>query len=361
MGEGDQPEEWMADREKDEKGLTYRDAGVDIDKAARALGAMKEKILSTFIPGVAHEQGSFGGIFDLEKAGLGKGVLVASTDGVGTKVRVAQRMGRYDTVGRDLANHCVNDILVQGARPLFFLDYIAMGNLEPPVLQGLLEGLVQGCRSNGMALLGGETAEMPGLYQRGDFDLVGTILGIVPAGKVVTGKEIRPGDRILGLPSSGLHTNGYSLAQKVLFGVGRLRPEDSARGLKGTVGDALLAVHRSYLAAVLPLLDKFHVHGMAHITGGGIPDNLPRILPGGCRARIEAGKMPRPPIFDLIVDLGGISREEAYRVFNMGFGFLLVVPPKEVDPLVKDLKERGEEVYLCGEIMEGEKGVDLSF
>ncbi len=351
----------MAGKEKDRKGLTYKDAGVDIDKAARALAEMKEKVRSTFIPGVAHEQGSFGGIFDLEKAGLGRGVLVASTDGVGTKVRVAQRMRRYDTVGRDLANHCVNDILVQGARPLFFLDYIAMGNLEPPVLQGLLEGLVQGCRSNGMALLGGETAEMPGLYQQGDFDLVGTIVGIVPGSRVITGKEIRPGDRILGLPSSGLHTNGYSLAQKVLFGVGRLRPEDSARGLDRTVGEALLAVHRSYLHAVHPLLEKFSIHGMAHITGGGIPDNLPRILPEGCRARVDAGKMPRPPIFDLILDLGGISREEAYRVFNMGFGFLLVLPPEEEKAVLKDLEKRGEEVYSCGEIVEGPKGVDLSF
>ncbi len=351
----------MAGKEKDQKGLTYKDAGVDIDKAARALEEMKEKVRSTFIPGVAHEQGSFGGIFDLEQAGLGKGVLVASTDGVGTKVRLAQKMRRYDTVGRDLANHCVNDILVQGARPLFFLDYIAMGNLEAHVLQGLLEGLVQGCRSNGMALLGGETAEMPGLYQKGDFDLVGTIVGIVPGGKVITGREIRPGDRILGLPSSGLHTNGYSLAQKVLFGVGRLRPEDSARGLGRSVGEALLAVHRSYLHAVLPLLDKFSIHGMAHITGGGIPDNLPRILPAGCRARIDTTKAPRPAIFDLIVEMGGIRREEAYRVFNMGFGFLLVLPPEEEKAVLKDLKKRGEEAFPCGEILEGEKGVELSF
>ena len=350
----------MAGKEKERKGLTYKDAGVDIDKAARALGEMKEKILSTFIPGVAHEHGSFGGIFDLKAAGMGQGILVASTDGVGTKIRVAQRMRQYQTVGRDLTNHCANDILVQGAKPLFFLDYIAMGILEPLVLQGIVEGLVQGCRSNGMALLGGETAEMPGLYQRGDFDLVGTIVGVVPGGKVITGKEIRPGDRILALPSSGLHTNGYSLAQKVLFGVARLRPEDSARGLKGTVGDALLAVHRSYIHAVLPLLGKFHVHGMAHITGGGIPDNLPRILPEGCRAKIDTKALPRPPIFDLILETGGISWEEAYRVFNMGFGFLLVLPPEEVKPVSKDLKKRGEEVYTCGEIVEGAKGVDLS-
>ncbi len=351
----------MAGRENQRKGLTYKDAGVDIDKAARALGEMKDKILATHIPGVLHELGSFGGIFDLEKAGAGKGVLVASTDGVGTKVRVAQRMRVYDTVGRDLANHCVNDILVQGARPLFFLDYVAMGSLEPPVLQGLVEGLVLGCRDNGMALLGGETAEMPGLYQQGDFDLVGTIVGYVPGGKVITGEEIRPGDKVLALPSSGLHTNGYSLAQKVLFAVAGLRPEDRARGLEGTVGEALLAVHRSYLHAVFPLLEKFHVHGMAHITGGGIPDNLPRILPAGCKARIDAGAIPRPAIFDLILEIGGISMEEAYRVFNMGFGFLLVVPPGEEEALARDLRKRGEEVFPCGEIVEGEKGVDLSF
>jgi len=351
----------MADEERERKGLTYRDAGVDIDKAARALGEMKEKILSTFIPGVAHDQGSFGGIFDLQAARLGEGVLVASTDGVGTKIRVAQRMGRFDTLGRDLTNHCVDDILVQGARPLFFLDYIAMGVLEPPVLQGLLEGLVQGCRTNEMALLGGETAEMPGLYQEGDFDLAGTIVGIVPGGRPVTGREIRRGDRILALPSTGLHTNGYSLAQKVLFETAGLRADDRAPGLEGSVGEALLAVHRSYLRAVLPLLDRFHVHGMAHITGGGIPDNLPRILPEGCRARVEAGAVPRPPIFDLILREGGIAREEAYRVFNMGFGFLLVVPPEEEEALVEDLEGRGEEVHPCGEIVEGRRGVDLLF
>ena len=341
------------------KGMTYREAGVDIDKAGEVLARARSAIRSTFTPGVGHEEGSFGGIFSLDRAGVGRGTLVASTDGVGTKVLLAKRMGIHDTVGQDLVNHCIDDILVLGARPLFFLDYLATGRIEPPLLTGLIAGLVRACRENGLALLGGETAEMPGIYREGDFDLAGTIVGIVPPEGLVTGKEIAPGDRLLALPSTGLHTNGYSLARKILFEKADLGPDHHPQGWKQSVGEALLAVHRSYLEPVGPLLEAFPIKGMAHITGGGLPDNLPRILPAGCRARIETGTVPVPPICEFLVRLGRVSRKESYRVFNMGFGFLLVVAPDQLEPVADHLQERGEEVYPCGEIIAGERGVEL--
>jgi phosphoribosylformylglycinamidine cyclo-ligase len=301
----------------------------------------------------------FGGIFDLKKSGMRDPVLVASTDGVGTKVRVARLAGRYDTVGQCLVNHCVNDILVQGARPLFFLDYIAMAKMEPAVVGELIKGLAVACKENGCALIGGETAEMPGVYSSGEFDVAGTIVGAAEREQLVTGSEVRPGDVILALPSSGLHTNGYSLAQKVLFEVGGLGVHQShprlraAGGKEVTVGEALLAVHRSYLPAIGPLLGRFPITAMAHITGGGLLDNVPRVLPPQCTAEIRKDALPLPPVMALIREIGNLADEESYRVLNMGFGYVVILRAEAEQGVLQDLRARGETVVRAGTVREG--------
>jgi phosphoribosylformylglycinamidine cyclo-ligase len=339
---------------------TYRDAGVDIDAKYSAVAGARSAIRSTFTAGVMSDIGLFGGLFDLRPSGLADPVLVASTDGVGTKVKIARRSGRYGTVGQDLVNHCVNDILVQGARPLFFLDYVAMGKMEPRVVTQVIEGLCVACRENGCALIGGETAELPGLYGPGDFDLAGTIVGAVERGQVVTGSAVRSGDVILALPSSGLHTNGYSLAQKVLFDDAGLAPETAHPALGGaSLADALLAVHRSYLAAVGPLLGRFPITAMAHITGGGLLDNVPRVLPDGVSAEIRRAALAPPPIMKLIQELGRVSEEECYRVLNMGFGYLLFVRPEAEAGVLADLRSRGEAVEPAGRTVPGPRQVLL--
>ncbi len=339
----------------------YKEAGVDIDKKYDAVTRAKEAIRTTFTPGVLSDIGSFGGLFDPQKVGAGGEVLVASADGVGTKIKIAIDSEIYDTVGQCLINHCVNDILVQGARPLFFLDYIGVGKMEPEVVSKVLEGLAIACRENGMALLGGETAEMPGFYKVGDFDLVGTIVGTVPADRILDGSRVREGDIVLALPSSGLHTNGYSLARKVLFEECGYALDDTPEGWSQTLGEALLAVHRSYLDQVLPLLTAGNaVHACAHITGGGLYDNVPRVLPKGMRAEIQRDSIARPPIFDLLVEKGGIDQGEAHRVFNMGYGFLLIVDPDSADAMLTDLKERGETgAARVGRIVSGDQDVVL--
>jgi phosphoribosylformylglycinamidine cyclo-ligase len=339
---------------------TYRDAGVDIDAKYSAVKGALGAIRSTFTPGVMSDIGLFGGLFDLKPSGFVDPVLVASTDGVGTKVKIARRTGRYRTVGQDLVNHCVNDILVQGARPLFFLDYVAMGRMEPGVVTQVIEGLCVACRENGCALIGGETAEMPGLYGPGDFDLAGTIVGAVERGEVVTGSAVRAGDAILALPSSGLHTNGYSLAQKVLFEDGGLAPDSTHPLLEGaSLADALLAVHRSYLAAVRPLLGRFEITAMAHITGGGLLDNVPRVLPEGVSAEIRREAMAPPPIMKLIQEVGHVAEEECYRVLNMGFGYLIFVRPEAEAAVLADLRSRGEAVESAGRVVPGPRQVLL--
>jgi len=289
------------------KRSAYASAGVDIDEKMAGLSSVRKMVRGTFVPGVVGDIGSFGGLF----ASPGKDkLLVASTDGVGTKLNVAVMAGRHDTVGRDIVNHCVNDILVQGAVPLFFMDYIGTSRLRAPVLRAIIRGLCKACRENGCALLGGETAEMPGLYPGEEYDLVGTIVGVVDRKRVVTGESIEPGDVIVGLPSTGLHTNGYSLARKVVFQTAGLKPGDRFPGDRRTVADVLLAVHRSYLGPVLPLLERVRVHGMAHITGGGFYDNIPRILPRGAVAVVERSAWKVPNLFRFIQERGGVSTEE---------------------------------------------------
>jgi phosphoribosylformylglycinamidine cyclo-ligase len=307
--------------------MKYADSGVNIDLAQRALSQAHKHLRSTWDERVLSDLGAFGGLF---QASPGEPIMVASVDGVGTKVKVAAAVGRYDTIGQDLVNHCVNDILVQGAEPLFFLDYFAASKLEEAILPDVIAGLAKACRECGCALLGGETAEMPGVYSTGDFDLVGCIVGRVAAGELLDGRGIKPGDIIWGLPSTGLHTNGYTLARSILLEPSRGGIEATPPQLGQSIGEALLAVHRSYLHDVRAIWSAFGrtaLHGLAHITGGGFYDNVPRVVPPGLTARIEAAAWSPPPIFRLIADWGGVPRDEMYRVFNMGVGMVAFTDP----------------------------------
>ena len=333
--------------------MKYADSGVDIDAAARALARAKTAVRATWDARVKSDLGSFGGLF---QPAPGEPLLVASVDGVGTKVLLAAQAGRYTTVGQDLVNHCVDDILVQGAEPLFFLDYFATGCLDENVLPAVLEGFAIACRENGCALLGGETAEMPGLYAPGHFDLAGTIVGRVAPQHLIDGRAIRAGDRLWGLPSTGLHTNGYSLARKVLLETAGLALQDALPELGTTLGDALFAVHRSYLADVRRLwqtLGRACVHGLAHITGGGFYDNVPRVVPDGLCAVIDTTAWPVPPLFRLIADRGAVDPAEMYRVFNMGIGMVVCLPPGS-EPSQADV-----EAVALGEVVTGPVKVDV--
>lgn len=328
-------------------GISYRDAGVDIAAGTRAVALMRDAVRSTYGPEVLLGIGAFGGLYDAGALkGLAEPVLVASTDGVGTKVKIASALGRFDTIGHDIVNHCVNDILVQGARPLFFLDYIAAERLDPVMAAAVVSGISAACRAAGAALLGGETAEMPGVYAEGEFDLAGTIVGVVDRAAIVDGSAIRPGDSIIGLASSGLHTNGYSLARRALAGRD-LRAEVAELGC--TLGDALLAPHRSYLTAVNALQAAgIQIRGMAHITGGGLIDNPPRIFPPGLAARLYRDRWPAPPIFDLIQRSGRIADAEMAHVFNLGLGMLLIVSAGQA---AEALALLGEDAWNVGEML----------
>jgi phosphoribosylformylglycinamidine cyclo-ligase len=335
--------------------MDYRSSGVDIDAGNEVVRRIKGLAKSTHTSGVLSDIGSFGGLFSLNAAGLADPVLVASADGVGTKLKLAFMTNVHDTIGQDLVNHCVNDILVQGARPLFFLDYLATGRLSPDVAASIVEGIARACRENGCALLGGETAEMPGFYQDGEYDLAGFIIGAVEKSKVIDGKGIAPGDVLIGLKSSGLHTNGYSLARKIVFDHLRLTVSSRVPELGATVGEALLAPHRSYLGVVQPLLDAGLVKGMAHITGGGITDNLPRVLPPGTKALIKRGSWPVPPLFQWLVNGGGVPLADAYRTFNMGIGLIVACAPGDVADARRTLASAGEpDARVIGEIVSGD-------
>jgi phosphoribosylformylglycinamidine cyclo-ligase len=340
------------------KARRYADAGVDIDAKMRAVHGARDAIRSTFTPGVLGDIGGFGGLFAPDLSGCSEPVLVASTDGVGTKLKIAIMAGRHDACGQDLVNHCVNDILVQGARPLFFLDYIATGKVEPGVIEQVIEGLARGCRDNGTALLGGETAEMPGFYGGGEYDLAGTIVGLVDRKKILDGAAIRNNDVLIGLPSTGLHTNGYSLARKIFFEEMALSVDSRLEELgDASIGDVLLATHRSYLASVGPLLDAGLLHGMAHITGGGFFDNIPRVLPEGLGALVKYGSWPVPPIFEVIAQRGGVGLEEMMRVFNMGVGMVLFVAAQDAVEVAQRFGKNEERFYVIGNVFEGERRV----
>jgi len=334
--------------------MDYRQSGVDIDAGNETVRRIKSLARGTFTPGVLSEIGSFGGLFTLNGSGLSDPVLVSSADGVGTKLKVAFMTGRHNTIGADLVNHCINDILVQGATPLFFLDYLATGRLSPDVAEQIVTGMARACRENGCALIGGETAEMPGFYADGEYDLAGFIVGAVDRPKLIDGKSIAPGDVLLGLPSSGLHTNGYSLARKVFFELCALRADSHVPELNGTAGDILLATHRSYLPPVRPLLDAGLIKGMAHITGGGITENLPRVLPHGCAAEIDRRAWDVPPVFTFIADRGGISDVEMFRAFNMGIGLIIACDAGVCDRAIQLLRHSGEHgVVTIGRVVAG--------
>jgi phosphoribosylformylglycinamidine cyclo-ligase len=339
--------------------MDYKSSGVDIDAGNEVVRRIKGLARSTFTAGVLSEIGSFGGLFRLEPGWFDDPVMVASADGVGTKLKVAFMAGRHDTVGEDLVNHCVNDILVQGARPLFFLDYLATGRLAPDVAEQVVAGIARGCRANGCALLGGETAEMPGFYDEGEYDLAGFIVGGVDRAAVVDGHALRAGDVLVGLPSTGLHTNGYSLARSIVFERLGLGVDSVVPGLGGvTVGEALLAVHRSYLRAVEPLLaERGLVLGLAHITGGGITDNLPRIFPAGVGARIFRGAWEVPPLFRFLGEAGQVSVDDLYRSFNMGIGLIIACRPADADRVVSMLAGQGERPRVIGEMVAGDRTV----
>jgi phosphoribosylformylglycinamidine cyclo-ligase len=337
--------------------ITYADAGVDIDRANRTKKRIKYLAHKTFTRGVLSEIGGFGGLFAVDKQKWVDPILVSSVDGVGTKLKIAFELDVHHTIGADLVNHCVNDIAVQGATPLFFMDYLATGKLAPEVAEKVIEGLAEACKHNGCALIGGETAEMPGFYPDGEYDLAGFIVGAVERERIVTGKTVEVGDVILGLASNGLHTNGYSLARKLLFEVGKYTLDSYVNELKGKVGNELLKTHKSYWPAVKRLVDGECVSAMAHITGGGITENLPRVLPRGTAAVIEFGSWPVLPIFEHLQQLGNVPQEDMLRTFNMGIGMLLVVPSKKFKKAQTVLERVGEKAFTVGRIVKGDRKV----
>jgi phosphoribosylformylglycinamidine cyclo-ligase len=326
---------------------SYRDAGVDIDAQDNALREVRHIARGTFTPNVVSDIGSFGGLFRAQFDDIAAPILVSSTDGVGTKLRVAQAMKVHDTVGYDLVCHCVNDVLVQGARPLFFLDYYATGKLRPPVMADVVRGMARACSENGCALIGGETAEMPGFYGDDDYDVAGFIVGVVDESKVITGKDVRDGDVLMALPSAGLHTNGYSLARRIITDYQQVVP-----GI-GKLGEALLAPHISYLKPLLPLVEQRALHALAHITGGGLTDNVPRVLPATLDAKIKLGSWPVLPIFHYLHEQGNLDPNEMLRVFNMGVGMVLIVAPERVETVARHFGAIGQKYFFIGNVVRG--------
>ena len=340
-----------------DKGLSYKDAGVDIDAANQSVEMIKKWVGMTKRPEVLADIGSFGGFFALDNSKYREPILVSGTDGVGTKLKIAQLMGVHDSVGIDLVAMCVNDILVHGAEPLFFLDYIALGKLEPVLVEALVKGVSQGCLQAGCALIGGETAEMPGFYREDEYDLAGFAVGVVERSRLINGSTIKDGDLLIGLPSSGLHSNGYSLARKVLLEKAGLKLDSYVEALGKTLGEALITPTRIYVKTILALLEEIEINGMAHITGGGIGENLQRILPAGIGAVIEATAINTPPIFDLIAELGKVPQEEMFRTFNMGIGFILAISPQQYDKALEHLHAKKEKPIVIGKVSRDTEGV----
>lgn len=336
--------------------MKYADAGVNIAVADEAKQRIRHHASRTFSAAVLGGIGGFGALFALDTKKWKEPVLVSSADGVGTKLKVAMAMSVHSTVGGDLVNHCVNDILVQGAEPLFFLDYLAMGKLEPDVVEQLVEGMSRACRKAGCALIGGETAEMPGFYGPGEYDLAGFIVGAVERSHLLTGKAVKPGDALIALPSAGLHTNGYSLARKLVFETAGLKADTYVAEIGNKIGAELLKPHLCYAPALKMILARQWISALAHITGGGIPGNLPRVLPSGVKAQIDLESWPVPPIFKYLAKVGTIGQDELLHSFNMGIGMILVVPPANVKAVEADLKKRREKFFRIGRIEKGDSG-----
>ena len=338
--------------------MGYKAAGVDIDAGNETVRRIRALARGTFTPGVLSDIGSFGGLFRFDRDRYQDPVLVSSADGVGTKLKIAFMMDKHDTVGADLVNHCVNDILVQGAEPLFFLDYLATGRLSPAVAEQVVSGVARACKENGCALIGGETAEMPGFYADGEYDIAGFIVGAVDKAKVIDGRSVVPGDVLIAVPSAGLHTNGYSLARRVCFELAGWKPDTFVRELGTTIGEALLAPHRSYLPLVRPLIERDWVKGLAHITGGGLTENLPRTLPEGCAAEIDLKAWTVPPLFQLLQQHGTIARDEMFRAFNMGVGLVIVCTSRDAERVINTLMLGGEaNAFRLGFVVAGERAV----
>lgn len=336
--------------------LTYQDAGVDIDKANRFIKTIKKITREAPRSGVIAGIGGFSGLYSLDVSRYENPVLATSTDGVGTKVKVACMMDKHDTIGIDLVAMCVNDIAVQGAKPLFFLDYLAMGTLVPETGEAIVRGIVEGCKRTGCALIGGETAEMPGLYRSGEYDLAGFVVGIVDNSKIVDGSEIAVGHKLIGLASSGLHSNGYSLARKICFERLKLKVDDTVDILGRTIGEELLEPTKIYSEVIRHLLRDFPIHGIAHISGGGIVDNLPRILPSSCKALIQEGSWETPPVFTFLQEAGKLSKREMTRTFNNGIGLIIVVPERAAERILEFLGAMDEKAYIIGSVVERKKG-----
>jgi phosphoribosylformylglycinamidine cyclo-ligase len=334
--------------------ISYKDAGVNIDEADRAVSEIRRMARSTFTKGVLTDIGSFGGCFALPR--LRQPVLVSSVDGVGTKLKIAFATGRHNTIGEDLVNHCVNDIAVQGAKPLFFLDYLAVGKLDASVAAQVISGIARGCAANGCALIGGETAEMPGMYQNGEYDIAGTIVGIVEKSRMLTGAKVRKGDVLVALPSTGLHTNGYSLARKLLFDVAKLTLDSLVEESGTRLADELLQVHRSYLKAIQSLFKNDAIAAAAHITGGGITDNLPRVFPKGLAAVIQTSSWRVPPLYEMMRSIGDVQEDDWRRTFNLGVGLILVIPARKLGTAVRLLKRGGEQPWVIGEVIAQRRG-----
>jgi phosphoribosylformylglycinamidine cyclo-ligase len=335
--------------------MDYKASGVDIDAGNETVRRIRRLAHSTFTPGVMSEIGSFGGLFRLDQGRYRDPVLVSSADGVGTKLKVAFLANRHDTVGVDLVNHCVNDILVQGAEPLFFLDYLATGHLLPDVAETIIGGMAAACRENSCALLGGETAEMPGLYNEGEYDLAGFIVGVVDRERLVNSRAVAAGDVLVGVPSSGLHTNGYSLARRIVFEQLGLKVDSVVPELGKTVGEALLEPHRSYMHMIRPILDYGSIKAMAHITGGGITENLPRVLPHGTAAVVDAASWQVPPLFRWLQESGQVPAEDMMRTFNMGIGLVVITARERSEQLIEELAARGgRDARVIGDIVPGE-------
>lgn len=341
------------------KGLTYRDAGVDIDAGNEAVVLMKEQVRSTYRPEVMGDIGGFGGLFALNNAKYREPVLVSGTDGVGTKLKLAFMVDKHDTIGQDAVAMCVNDILVQGAEPLFFLDYLAVGKLEPTKVASIVAGVAKACRESGCALIGGETAEMAGFYPDGEYDIAGFAVGIAEKSRLITGENVAAGDVIIGLPSSGVHSNGFSLVRKICFDKQQLSTDQYIEEFGRTLGEELLEPTRLYPKTCLPLVDQFDIHGMVHITGGGFYDNIPRILPENCAAEIDASAWPVPPVFTCLQAWGEVAWPEMFRTFNMGIGMMMIVPESEVTALEQHLADKGEKSYRIGRITAGAQEVIL--
>lgn len=340
-------------------GLTYAQAGVDIDAGNALVDAIKPLAKATRRPGAEASLGGFGALFDLKAAGYDDPLLVTTTDGVGTKLRIAIDAGMHATVGIDLVAMCVNDIVVQGAEPLFFLDYFATGKLDPQRGAAVVKGISEGCVQAGCALIGGETAEMPGFYQPGEYDLAGFTVGVVERDNIIDGSSITVGNRLVGIASSGLHSNGYSLARKIIFESMGLGIDSILPGLGTSVADALLTPTKIYVKSILNLLRDFHVNGIAHITGGGLLENVPRVLPNGCKALVHLDRCPLPPLFSLLQEAGSVERDEMYRTFNCGIGMVLAVPENEADEILIRLSGLQEKAFVIGEVVKCEPGAEM--